>query len=330
MPTAKSQKTKKKGRRSNATKLAHKKFRWFEQLSDDPDLPLLALRACLKLASKCSLDNGGVAIIGQDTLAKKLGVWRQQVNRALRQAIARGHLESIRRGRDHANAYRLVLKDEMPKTAADDVCKSQTSDPNMMSGFSTFDVCDPQTDSPFFSPGALTEPPGEGERTRSYERDSSPGGAPPLTRDPAEEEASSPSGVVPLGPESPIERSRSVERAAREERFADLREIWRRPWADDVEADRRAFEVVCREVAPEDIIEAATAWVAAADAPRFLPPLSRWLAARVWEKPPPMKARRSHGNGRHNSNARGPVANVFFEIAGYEQDADGNWMGGGQ
>jgi hypothetical protein len=117
---------------------------------------------------------------------------------------------------------------------------------------------------------------------------------------------------------------------AREERFDELREIWRRPWADDDAADRRAFEVACREVAPDDIIEAATAWVAAADAPRFLPPLCRWLAARGWEKPPPMKARRSHGNGRHNGNGRGPVANVFFEIAGYEQDADGNWMEGGQ
>ena len=76
---------------------------------------------------------------------------------------------------------------------------------------------------------------------------------------------------------------------AREERFSELREIWRRPWADDVAADQRAFEVACREVAPEDIIVAASAWVAAADAPRFLPPLAKWLASRGWEKPPPTK-----------------------------------------
>ena len=42
------------GRKSNATKLAHKKFRWFEQLAADPDMPLLALRACILIGSKCT------------------------------------------------------------------------------------------------------------------------------------------------------------------------------------------------------------------------------------------------------------------------------------
>lgn len=122
---------------------------------------------------------------------------------------------------------------------------------------------------------------------------------------------------------------------AREERFSELREIWRRPWADDVAADQRAFEVACREVAPEDIIVAASAWVAAADAPRFLPPLARWLANRGWEKPPPAKARRAHGNGRRNDGLprtngdKVDLAKVFFGIAGYAEDDDGRMVRGG-
>src|SRR5262249_598809 len=148
--------------------------------------------------------------------------------------------------------------------------------------------------------------------------DSSPAGDPPLTRDPAEED--SPAAAPPSRQESPVERSRSV---AREERFGELREIWRRPWPDDDAADQRAFERACREAAPDEIIEAAVQWVAAADAPRFLPPLARWLANRGWEKPPPTKARRAHGNGRRNDGLprtngdKVDLAKVFFGIAGY-------------
>ena len=129
MSTANNPKTKKKtkGRKSNATKLAHKKFRWLlKQVALDPRMPLLALRACMVVCDHASLDHNGQAIIGQDIIAKKLGVWRQQVSSALRQAVALGHLEAIRRGRDHANAYRMVLKDEV--RAADVVGKSPTSE----------------------------------------------------------------------------------------------------------------------------------------------------------------------------------------------------------
>src|SRR5262249_24565418 len=105
-------KKKTKGRKSNATKLAHKKFRFIEHVIADPSLCPLATRAAIFVGCKCSLDHGGQAIIGQDKIAEKLGAWRQDVSQALRQAVALGHLQLIRRGRDHANAYRMVLKDE--------------------------------------------------------------------------------------------------------------------------------------------------------------------------------------------------------------------------
>lgn len=83
--------------------------------------------------------------------------------------------------------------------------------------------------------------------------------------------------------------------------FAQLRAAWIRPWADN--DDRQALElyaIACQEVGPQAILEAAQAWVAAADAPRFLQPLSKWLAGRGWEKPPPQKKRTTrHGMNGH-------------------------------
>ena len=43
------------------------------------------------------------------------------------------------------------------------------------------------------------------------------------------------------------------------------------------------------DVGPDAILAAAKAWVAAADEPRFIPGLPKWLANRGWEKPPPSK-----------------------------------------
>jgi hypothetical protein len=349
---------KNKGRKSKATELAHRKFRWLKQLSADPLIPLLALRACMVVCDHASLDHNGQAIIGQGTIAKKLGVWRQQVSSALRQAVALGHLEVIRRGRDHANAYRMVLKDEVQAAADDDVgksptskapkpphdvCDSQTSSmsrnadikPDMMSANPDFDVCDSQTDSPFFSPGAPTEPPGRERVERKKEKrerpafagEAQPAGTPPLTRDPAEEAAakeskkSSFSTAAPSpGPESPTERSPSVER---EERFRDLRAQWKRPWPDDVEADRRAFMRTCQEVAPEDIVARAMVWAAEVE-PRFLPPLAKWLANRGWEKPPPTKAKRA-ANGAHRPGRKANLADIAADLARqYEAERDGS------
>jgi hypothetical protein len=322
MSTANNPKTKKKtkGRKSNATKLAHKKFRWLlKQVALDPRMPLLALRACMVVCDHASLDHNGQAIIGQDIIAKKLGVWRQQVSSALRQAVALGHLEAIRRGRDHANAYRMVLKDELP--AADDVCKSKTSSmsanadikPDMMSANADFDVCKSQTHSPFSSPGPLTEAPERGETTAERETEfaeraeeteppagaggASPGGGPPADAGPRREHA--PAAAPPSRQEPPTERPQSPaqEEKPGAEKFDELRAIWARPWPDDVAVDQRAFEMACREVAPDDIIAAAGAWVAAADNPRFLPSLAKWLTGRGWEKPPPEKKTKRGGNG---------------------------------
>ena len=78
--------------------------------------------------------------------------------------------------------------------------------------------------------------------------------------------------------------------------FAELAEIWARPWADDEAVDRMAFAKALREGAdPAEIVEGAKAWVAAADEPRYLQPLHKWLNARLWLEVPPTRRRRHRG-----------------------------------
>jgi hypothetical protein len=131
----------------------------------------------------------------------------------------------------------------------------------------------------------------------------------------------------------PIERPSEPnhqEVAEEENKFAELRAVWVRPWADDVEADREAFERACQEVAPEDIVEAAITWVAAADAPRFLPPLAKWLTNRGWERDPPQKARKSAPRRSHARNGRKvDMAKLAFAIGGYVEDETGAMVWGG-
>jgi hypothetical protein len=102
-----------------------------------------------------------------------------------------------------------------------------------------------------------------------------------------------------------------------------LRAIWARPWADDDAADRRAFAQACQEAAPEIIIAAAAAFVAAADAPRFLPPLAKWLAAHGWEKPPPTKRGPARANGKaRNGYAKPDMFKICLKEGGYREDPE--------
>jgi hypothetical protein len=73
--------------------------------------------------------------------------------------------------------------------------------------------------------------------------------------------------------------------------FDQLRATWVRPWPDhdDAEAQAAFNEAVRENVSPQHILAAAAAWVEAADAPRFLPKLSAWLADRCFEREPPKK-----------------------------------------
>jgi hypothetical protein len=117
----------------------------------------------------------------------------------------------------------------------------------------------------------------------------------------------------------------ATELSLRNDNFDALKTIWQRGWLDEqYEAqDRQAYAKACRETDLETIIEAAKTWVAAADAPRFLPPLHRWLNRKGWEKVPP--SRRQRTNGRRNGGKTDLTA-IAFKIAGHVQQPDGTWI----
>jgi len=113
-----------------------------------------------------------------------------------------------------------------------------------------------------------------------------------------------------------------------ERTWRELRAVWDRGWASDdtpkaLAIGKQAFAKACELAAPGEILEAARTWIAAADAPRYLPPLPQWLAAQGWEKPPPTKNReRGYFSGNKGHNDRPPrrngkvnVADIFFGLA---------------
>jgi hypothetical protein len=74
---------------------------------------------------------------------------------------------------------------------------------------------------------------------------------------------------------------------------------------------------------PSEIVEGAKQWIAAADAPRFLPALPSWLATHGWQHPPLQKTRTREavrGNGGHRRDYRNggkpDMARMMLALAG--------------
>jgi hypothetical protein len=96
--------------------------------------------------------------------------------------------------------------------------------------------------------------------------------------------------------------------------FAQLRAVWSvRPWpVNDNAQAMAAYAHACREVAPDVILAAASAWVAAfeaGDGVRYLPKLSDWLTGRGWERVPDKKRARA-GDGHGNNFRRKEKADL--------------------
>jgi hypothetical protein len=183
------------------------------------------------------------------------------------------------------------------------------------------------------------KPPNTGERENQPSADlfSSPGAADALTgaapkEDQTEQSELSPAESSPqsLGepnlpkkeglpraeqvekprPKPGSERDAGFEKERLAQSFAELRALWRRGHpADDTEKAvaiaRAAYaKAIAQGAQPDEIFEAAKQWVAAADAPRFLPALPSWLATQGYLKPPLEKKRTrepARGNGAHRS-----------------------------
>jgi hypothetical protein len=101
-----------------------------------------------------------------------------------------------------------------------------------------------------------------------------------------------------------------------------LQRLWDRGWTTDASPGaqarlRQAWARACERTDAATIIEAAKLWVAAADAPRYLPKLTDWLDGDGWNGSPPKKprankfgARRKCGGGRSDANAAALMATL--------------------
>jgi hypothetical protein len=156
---------------------------------------------------------------------------------------------------------------------------------------------------------------GERENQPSADLFSSPGAAAPNGAAPVEDQPE----TVPLSPSQRL--------PLQENGFAELRALWRRGHpADDTEkaiaVARAAYAKAIAEGADgEQLFEAAKPWVAAADAPRFLPPLPTWLATQGYLKPPPEKKRTRQavrGNGAYRRKETPDLALAMLRAAGVQ------------
>jgi hypothetical protein len=122
----------------------------------------------------------------------------------------------------------------------------------------------------------------------------------------------------------------SLEDQGIDKNLAKLRAVWTRPWPDNDDREaRRAFNAALDEgTDAETILAAARDWVRCADAPRFLPKLSNWLAARGWEKEPPQRrarAQQRRSGGHRVGRTRGQqVVDIALRMGGYVEQADGS------
>jgi hypothetical protein len=288
-------------------KFAADKFRWLYQVAVDANsLAPLAVAVCVLLCRYFNLDHDGRAWAYQDTLASALGVRRECINRVLRALVERGHLTSIRRGRDKSNHFYFVLKEEAA-SEADDVRKTGHHD-NQDVRDQRFRCAQTRTKNPSTIPGA-------------------PNGAPGRERAPAVPAA--------LGAAERREGKKQQQSCWSKEHtaaLATLQEGWQRGWPKDNTpaqraANRRAFEEARHHAPVEAILAGAKAWAAAFNGPAestyspyYLPSLSDWLANRSWEQVPPDKKKRRNGK----ANAAERVLEMALEERRREAAA-GQW-----
>jgi hypothetical protein len=293
-------------------------FAWQEHVAAHRDLKPAVKLVLLRLAFHRNLETDRCDP-SYGTLAKGANVSERTAVRAITEGEQKGLISITRTigGRyANTNSFRFTLPEGVTRESPVGVTNATGRGDTASTGGVT--PVSPKYEENTL--GAPTEPPNKGERENAPSAlDHSPGVAAALE-----------------GPRAKFEGSKQdAIREGRGDAYAELRTIWARPWTDDEGADRRAFEAACQRAEPEEIIQAARAYVAAADAPRFLPVLAKWLGTNGWTKAPPKPAARQHaarGRSPHRNNGRKvDVARLALMHGGYVEDEDGALVwGGGQ
>jgi hypothetical protein len=251
-------------------KFTKKVFAWLYQIKNDRELPPSGALFALQLIVHFNEKKGGACWASCDTIAKGIGMSEQTAVRLYHLFEQRGHLkvEWGKQGSGHSNRGWMIVK-KPPPMEVSKVKKTSTGDKKTSThgGEPSYNHLKPSSN----------EEGIKRERVRA-------------SRSPPHDGAGRLEAAAPS-------KKKEVGAPAKQNDFAELAAIWQRGWLDDDEQEaRKAFTEACREADPEEIITGARAWVAAADAPRYLKPLPKWLAARGWEKAPPKKRER----GKHH------------------------------
>jgi Helix-turn-helix domain len=292
-------------------------FAWLHGVNEDPDLQACDLKVALALTKHFNEGReGGAAWPSYKTIAAEIGLSEATVIRSVRRLSALGHLrvEWGQQGRGHPNRYWMGIPEKPSRVEVSEAVKPAPAQARKPAPVQRKPSPVQENLLKNLPMGVSKENPHrEGEREEREGSRSSPPAA--AARAPYE-------GRAAAGRERGSKTG-----AATEREFRELRAVWMRPWPDNDDAEaRREF---AKAPDAEEVLAAAREWVANCDAPRFLPTLSNWLAARGWETPPPQKrgARRSTGGGRRaggRSRTRGEEAvAIALRMGGYTAGPDG-------
>jgi hypothetical protein len=278
-------------------------FAWLAQIKNDRGLPPSGALFALQLIEHFNRDKGGAAWPSGRHIADQSGMSTANVVKLYHLFEQRGHLkvEWGKRGNGgHSNRCWMVIK-PLPKARR----KGHPDDLSKVTGV-TFNKASVKG----HKSGVKGHPNDQNHlRTTlvvSKMRESPPATAFSQDRTGRQNGAAGASDFAPLHDNiDPLDEGSSVNQSQDHNTgrpddvvvsgFAELQAVWKRPWADNEIVNRTAYVNACRDANPGDILDGAKSWVAAADAPRFLPSLHKWLDSRCWEKVPPQK---------HSNNSR--------------------------
>jgi hypothetical protein len=271
-------------RRSPSTqqrKFNRSRFDWLNKIQRDPGVSNGAYRVASALSNYFNYRTGR-AWPSLDSLAADSTLCRAGVFKAIEQLKARGYLKVLAgsQGKGNANRYQM---------AAGFVHSSEQR---------------------FVHPSKRFVHPSEVNLTKNSTMEPLQGSI----RRETEPSVRSKTGATDADAPRPVffkngENPSRVEKPKQPQDYERLAQIWARPWPDDPVAGARAFTQACERGAdPDAIIAGARAWATAADAPRYLPPLERWLDQGCWAKEPPKRRQR---NGWRNG-AKADAATYFF------------------
>jgi hypothetical protein len=258
------------------------RFIWLDQVMADHTLPPSVFKVAYYLNQRFNEGEGGAAWPSFHTIANVVGLSKSVVHAAVRQLQENGHLaiEAGRQGRGHSNRYLMVVK----------VRQADLLEPAEKVRNPGIKVRKPNlkgrpTELTLSTHTRVSKETPSGRERITLARDDDPGEG----------------RLDGASPDSGRKQASGI--PAKEDSYAELRQLWNRGWTKDETpkvdaATRCAFAMARHEGTMGDILDGARAWVKAADAPRFLPTLAEWLDACGWKQAPPRK----RGN---TSNVRG-------------------------